>query len=413
MPSVSVIFYTHKVNADGTSPIIITVAGKKRTLANVLPNQWDSKKGRVIPKSHPNYAVINIKISNEYNRVEALILSNAFDLQRDFINYFDNLKKGIDPESKPVIEKPKTFAEIVPLYISSLPSGFSMIGYEARLKYFIREAGIGNLRSSEITKAHMDKFIKFMMDKRNKKGEPTKRSTIRTQLKIVRYASSFAEREKLDTKSEAVHNFKLPIAERSFKNKLDKAEISAFKAVNLADDTKIAEMQDMFLLALYLRGMRIGDVIQMQQEWIKDGRIVYESGKNKKLFNIKLVPDAVEIVNKYLDGRKYLFTFFKWVENETLTTEENMKERAKQVKSITANINGKLKIIAERAGIKKNVSTHIPRHTFAKLSLDVIKGNLNLGMDLTGHSNIEEYQLYIRELTQDDELDSAVDDIFS
>lgn len=408
MPTVQIIHYTPKKNSDGTSPVIILVNdGKryKRTLANVLPAQWDESKKRVKLKSHPNYSVINIKISNEYSRIEGLILSHSFDVQRDFIDYFANLKSGIEVISKDEI-KPKTFDEIIPLYISSLKSGFSMIGYEARLKYFSREAGVGMLPLSEITKDHMNKFIAFM------EGKGNKRSTMRTQLKIVRYLSSFSAANGYSPKNPVIHEFALPIANRSDKTKLNKDELSAFKSVEIKDDPTLSEMKDMFLLAVYLRGMRIGDVIQLRQEYFKNGRLVYESGKNKKLFNMKLIPEALDIVNKYLDGREYLFTFFRHKDNETLSRVENLKALASHIESITSYVNTKIKTIAKDAGITKSISTHIARHTFAKMAIEKVK-DLNLSMDLIGHSNLKEHQIYIREISETEDLDNAADDIFS
>lgn len=402
MPSVKIIHYTNKKNSDGTSPVIIQVIdGKvyKRTLANVFTNQWDAKNKRVIPRSHPNYATINIRISNEYNRIESLILSDNFNLKRDFLDYFSSK----EPEQ---VKTGLNFKQLIPLYIGQLKSGQTMVGYESRLNYFVENAGIGDLRLSEIKKHHMDKFIKFMTDKGNR------RSTMRTNLNIVGFLASFAAKQGYDTKPEAF-NFQKPIPERSLKSKLTKDELEAFKAVILPDGSKIQEIQSMFLLAVYLRGMRIGDVIQLRQDYFKEGRIRYESRKNKKVFNIKLIPEAVEIVNRYLDGREHLFTFFTHRDNVLLSTEQNLKAKAKHVSSISANINGKLKIIAEKAEpkITKNVSTHIARHTFAKMAIEKVK-DFNLSMDLVGHSNIKEHQLYIREISEAEDLDNAADEIF-
>ena len=400
MPSVKIIHYTNKINSDGTSPVIIQIIdGKvyKRTLANVFTNQWNDETKRVIPRSHPNYATINIRISNEYNRIESLILSNTFQLQRDFIDYFD----------KKETEQPKTgltFKQLIPLYISQLKSGQTMVGYESRLNYFVDNAGIGDLRLSEIKKYHMDKFIKFMTDKGNR------RSTMRTNLNIINYVATFAIKHGYDTKPEAL-NFQKPIPERSLKNKLTKDELEAFKAVVLPEGSKIKEIQDMFMLAVYLRGMRIGDVIQLRQDYFKEGRIRYESHKNKKVFNIKLIPEAIEIVNRYLDGREHLFTFFNHKDNPALSLERNLKNKAIHISAISANINGKLKIIAEKAKITKNVSFHIARHIFAVLAIAKVK-DFNISMDLLGHSNIKEHQLYIREISEAEDLDNAADEIF-
>lgn len=403
MPSVKILHYTNKKNSDGTSPVIIQVIdGKvyKRTLANVFINQWDAKNKRVIPRSHPNYATINIRISNEYNRIESLILSDNFNLKRDFVDYFSS------SVSKDSLHTALTFKELIPLYISQLKSGQTMVGYESRLNYFVDNAGIGNLRLSEIKKHHMDKFIKFMTDKGNR------RSTMRTNLNIVGFLASFATKHGYDTKPEAL-NFQKPIPERSLKSKLTKDELEAFKAVILPEGSKIKEIQDMFMLAVYLRGMRIGDVIQLRQDYFKEGRIRYESHKNKKVFNIKLIPEAVEIVNRYLDGREHLFTFFTHRDDVLLSTEQNLKNKARHISNISANVNGKLKIIAEKAEpkITKNVSTHIARHTFAKMAIEKVK-DFNLSMDLVGHSNIKEHQLYIREISEAEDLDNAADEIF-
>ncbi|MEB0262285.1 tyrosine-type recombinase/integrase [Mucilaginibacter sp. 10I4] len=404
MFTVHIIHYTHKVNANGTSPVTIQVKKKKRTLANILPTQWNDEKKRVITKSHPNYATINIKIAEEYNRVEQLILNGTFDLQSDFIDYFDNKDGG---ELK-VANTGSTlsFKDLCKLYISSLKSGQSMVSYEPRLNDFIKTAGIGDLALHQITRKHLDKYIQSMVDAKNM------RSTMRTKLKIVRFVSSFAEKVKRGVKNPILHEDQLPTPERSFKKKLVRAELSGFKDFKINDDPLGIEVQDMFLLAIYLRGMRIGDVIQLRQDYFQDGRLIYESGKNKKAFNIKLIPDALSIVAKYLDGREYLFTLFNFKYNEAQSLELNMKSRAKHVKDITSRVNKKLKEIGNDAGLTKKISTHIARHTFAKMAIESVK-DFNLSMDLIGHSNIKEHQLYIREISEAEDLDAAADNIFS
>lgn len=413
MPTVKIIQYTAKTNTDGTSPIVIQVFDVKkykRTLANVRPDQWDADKLRVKPKSHPNYATINIKISNEYNRLEKLILNNQFNLQRDFIDHFANLKAGVDPETHtppPVAEK--TFKDIIKLYVTHLKSGQSKSAYEIRLNYFIDKATLPeDLRISQITTSHIDKYYAYQVTKGNKP------SSIRTNIKIIKFAANFAFKAGYDVMSKDLANYKLPKAGRTIKEKLTIAELAAFARVELKEGSRIKEIQDMFMLAVYLRGMRIGDVIQLKQDYVKTDRVVYVSEKNEKTFNIKLVPEAVQIVNRYLDGREYLFTFFKWKFNETLSADENAIKLAEHIKSITANINGKLKIIAGKAEpkITKNVSTHIARHTFAKMAIDKVK-DLNISMDLVGHSRLKDHEDYIRELSQDDDLDAAADSIFS
>lgn len=413
MASVKILHYTHKVNTDGTNPVVIQVIDgvpKKRTLANVLASQWDEEKGRVKPRSHPNYAAINVLISDEYNRIEKLILNNEFELNRDFVEYFDNKKKKI-VSSTPGVKTGYTFKEICKLYVSSLKSGFSMLSYESRLKYFIEKSELGNLKSSQITTAHIDKFVKWHRDKGNQN------STIRTNLKIIRFASSFAAKHKYDTRSPDLHEYELPIAENVVKKKLNKQQLESFKSAQIKNENpalkaKGEEVQDMFMLAIYLRGMRIGDVIQIKQECFVKGRYVYNSAKSNAYFDIKLIPAALEIVEKYLDGREYLFHWFNWKPNESLTEEENKKSHAQHIKSITANINKILKSVAKDGGVTVSVNSHLAKHTFGKMAIDKVK-DFNKSMDLLGHTTIKAHQTYIREINLADELDAAADDIFS
>lgn len=407
MPSVNIIYYTHKVNSDGSSPVVIQIIDgqpKKRTLANVFKHQWNEDALRVKPKTHPNYAAINILISDEYNRIEKLIINGEFDLKRDFIDYFDRKKKK---PSKPM-EKTTglSFAEIGKLYIKSLNSGASMLTYESRINFFIELNQLGNLKASEITKEHIDKYVKWQRDKGNMD------STIRTNIKIIRFPASFAVKHEYDTMSPHLQTYPLPRAANAIKKKLTKEQVQVFKEVKIDLDkpkikAKYEEVQDMFLLAIYLRGMRIGDVIQIKQADFKNGRYFYTSAKSETGFDIKLVPQAQEIVNKHLDGREYLFNWFKWIESPELSNQENKKSRAQHIKTITANINKILKQISKNNAL----STHMAKHTFGKMTIDAVK-DINKSMDMLGHTSMAAHQTYIRELSKTEELDNAADKIF-
>ena len=65
------------------------------------------------------------------------------------------------------------------------------------------------------------------------------------------------------------------------------------------------------------------------------------------------------------------------------------------ISSATAIINKRLKRIAVKAGIKKNLSTHVGRHSFATM---LISGNINLAVikELLGHSDVKITQVYAK-----------------
>lgn len=79
----------------------------------------------------------------------------------------------------------------------------------------------------------------------------------------------------------------------------------------------------MFLLSIYLRGVRISDIIQLKESYFVDGRTKYTDQKTGKTFDIKLIPEAVEIFNRYKTGSEYLFSFFTYQPDKLKSESEN------------------------------------------------------------------------------------------
>ncbi|WP_394353140.1 site-specific integrase [Mucilaginibacter humi] len=94
--------------------------------------------------------------------------------------------------------------------------------------------------------------------------------------------------------------------------------------------------------------------------------------------NVPLIPQAIEILNKY-EGH-----LCRDVENKLLPVKSNQK------------MNAYLKEIADLAGIDKNLTTHIARHTFATtvtLDNDVPLESVS---KMLGHTKLTTTQIYAR-----------------
>ena len=83
------------------------------------------------------------------------------------------------------------------------------------------------------------------------------------------------------------------------------------------------------------------------------------------------------------------------VDIETVSAQEALNA----ISSATAIINRKLKIIAEKAGINKKLSTHVGRHSFATM---LVTGDVNLltVRDLLGHGDVRVTQIYARVISK-------------
>lgn len=401
MASVKIIHYTQKVYSNGTSPVILQIIQgksiKRKVIASVLPEQWNDKDKRVKPKKHPNYAIINNNLSDEFNRIEGLLLKNP-NAQVELL---------FPKEDMPPVDT-LTFWKIADIYLQTLvlKSGWTYLTFRGIINKFSRSVNNPGLLLSEISQRHLQKYLNDMQEAKN--GE----RTIYNNFKVLRFVNEFGQRNKYDARSEDLQDFKVPTGGKSLKIKLTTEELSALATYELKPGTKLSEIRDMFMLAVYLRGIRISDVIQLKHSYIVGGRLIYNSGKTGKDFNIKLIPEALTILSRYQNNREYIFSFYDFKPDPSKSQTENELARVVILKNITANINNKLKKIAEKAGIKKNISTHIARHTFARMALDKIKDS-NITMDLLGHSSMKVHEAYIREISQDDELDAAADSIFS
>lgn len=155
---------------------------------------------------------------------------------------------------------------------------------------------------------------------------------------------------------------------------------------NLSDDLlgeSVAFARDLFLFQAY-SGISFCDtqaltrdylmILQGEEYLVKD-REKNLNHANSNFFSVPVSQDMNELLKKFANHPKIAGT------NRLIPPISN------------SNYNKHLKIIKAYAGIKKNLSTHIGRHTFACLFLEG-GGSLEVLMKLLGHSRISQTQEY-------------------
>lgn len=143
---------------------------------------------------------------------------------------------------------------------------------------------------------------------------------------------------------------------------------------------------DMFVFRYYCLGMRIKDQLLLTRNQILNGRLLYTTHKTKKHFDFKLPKECLRIIEKYPDG-KYVFPI--------------MNKSVSNIPNIISCINRCLKKAGKYAGIKKVISTHSARHTFAFINQG--KGLMFL-QQAFDHEAPETTQGYIESLSNQDNL---------
>jgi len=387
--SVNVRLYKSKTYSDGSHPVILQyiIDGKvkKKVLTKCLPSDWDAKTLRLKSKCR-NAARINHFISSEYAKAE----SNLYDLKsgdKELSDVFNAKKK---------LSLNEAFEAELTRFKTEHKSGAydKILAIRAQIKDT-------SIPISNIDPSWLKKQISVWI------GSGNNGATIRKKLKLLRGMIGRYSEKGIAEELRAVT---VP-AQKAVKQKLTADELSRLENLLLPDGEMVTVVRDMFLMQIYLRGIRIGDLLQAHSEDFKEGRYSYRADKTGKQMNIRLIPKAQVIFERYQNKHERLFPFFRWKPNNKLSDFENERGRLKHKESCTSSVNRYLKIIAAMAGITKPLSSHIARHTFARMAIDKIN-NPMVTMELLGHSSLAVHQSYLSDIRKDDELDKAADDIF-
>lgn len=147
--------------------------------------------------------------------------------------------------------------------------------------------------------------------------------------------------------------------------------------------------RDVFLFSFYAMGMPFVDVAFLRKNQIQNGTISYYRHKTGQRICICLEPCMLEIIRKYQSMQnEYIFPIIEHA-HQHRTTKEYLYQLGKY--------NRTLKRLAQRAGIKTNLTSYVVRHTWASLAY---QSNVELPVisKALGHTNTETTMVYIKEI---------------
>ena len=231
-----------------------------------------------------------------------------------------------------------------------------------------------DVRLCDIDKEFCINFINFLRTARKHNGEKYSAKTIFVYTAELKAVLNEAVREDLIVKNpmsllSSVEKPREPSSTREF---LTAEELERLKAT----PCKYKEVKDAFLFSCY-SGLRLSDVENLRWsnlEKTDNGKIQVAliQGKTKQPNRIQLPTYALSCLPAYRKGNELIF---------------NLPSRPVLTRAI--------KNWAENAGITKNVSFHIARHTFAT-SLLTMGADLYTTSKLLGHTKITTTQIYAK-----------------
>lgn len=394
MASLKLILHS-KAYSDGTQAVMIqliyeTLAGrqfKRKTICKIDKKHWNESKCR-IKSSHPNATSLNQTIANEFHDCERRLL----DLQR----------KKVPITAELVFEERKDQTGLI----------------AAATAYIERMRGRGSYHSAEKYSSHVNRISQFQKDvdialdditedwilkfSRWLKENGTKSdNTLRKRMQFLGTIFEDARKRGLMTVD--------PLALLAFpkqqtrKPRLTIDQIQTLETIELYG--LLARSRDTFLLQFYLYGSRISDVLLLRPVDIQTGaewRVEYTSLKTGDLISVPLRGKARELVEKYYKpDAPYLLPWMTNVRLPNLTDEENTKLIGDEVESRSAQININLKKVAKKAEIPIKLTTHVARHTFARLADSKVADKRKISAAL-GHSKFSTTEEYLEDLRMSD-----------
>ncbi len=399
MASIKVILRKNKTNAEGKHPIALQIIKDRRPslihLGQYLDEKdWDISKS-MVRKSHPNHVRLNNMIRKK--------LAEASDKSLELENQKDHVSaKAIKSRIKR--KAGETFFSQGKLYLDGLKKAGRYNRYSAdapRIERFKEFLG-GDVAFPEISIATLERF-KAWLKGTYKVGD----RTVANYLVVIRSVFSLA------MKAELVDAKHYPFGKGKLKIKFPDTSKVGLSAEEIAalEQAELPELQNhsrnLFLFSFYMAGMRISDVLRLRWSDIQDGRLHYIMGKNNKGGNLKLPEKANAILEQYREDEPTHDLIFPQLKSLFSLASNNDIQR--RIKSHVHDLNKQLRLAGQAAKIKKKLSMHIARHSFAQLAGDKI--DIRVLQSLYRHSSIQTtigYQSNFITKRADDALEAVI-----
>lgn len=339
-------------------------------------SKWDSKNGKFIGNTSGVYAMNELL---ERMRFDAVTIYNEMRSRNQDITV-DLLRLKLKGEGE---IKRKTLLEVCNLYNSNaeklIDIEFGKITHGRYLhcakiieKFILHKFGLKDIILDSVKYSFAIEFEYFL-----KTEIKLHQNTLIKYIQYLNRVMDFAvQYEWLDRN--VMSTFKCSTVETK-KEYLTQAELDTLQYKEI-DIDRLSEIRDVFVFCCYT-GYAYIDVVSLTKDNIVTGingmKWIYTSRqKTKHTANVPLMQKAEEIIEKYSDHPDC-------IKNGTvLPTKSNQRT------------NTYLKELADICGIKKPLTTHIARHTFATTVLLSNGVSMESTSKMLGHKSIKTTQIY-------------------
>ena len=316
--------------------------------------------GMIFPKSDKSAKAKTARLANLYADVENYVLSHPNDTVEELK---DHLKEVINGAKK---SDTSSFV----CYIRKIAETKGR--YNTQRNYE-RVARAIEIYDKDCTFESVDKkWIVSYIDHERRKGR--KDNGIQTDIQILKFVFNSAIEDEITDK--------FPFRGVSVKKEQTKKRCLSLEQLRAIRDFKLtgkkAMYRDCFMLSFYLIGINISDLLFLPKTSLKNGRIIYKRNKTGKLYDIKVEPEAMEIIARHKSRKKDRLLSFLEEGDATITN------------TFANNLTRHLRTIGEKERhsyyvtvhpIEEGITSYWSRHTWATMASE-----LDIPMEVIGRS---------------------------
>ncbi len=356
MVNLKALLDTRRQKSDGSFNIIFRITHNRKvyTLNSGFQTKelhWNDKRNE-IDKSHPNAKILNLKITQQYFKIQQAILQLDDDFSMEQLRFMidDNPKKQMNTTFKAFSDK------LISQMIEVNRTGNAIV-YQTAVNRLLSFYGRDDLGFHEIDYSLLDHFSHHL----SMKG--LKQNSISNYFRSIRAIYNKAIKAKIVERASYPFSEISIRTEKTAKRAISKDDILKLKQLDLEVNSTAERSLKCFLLSFYLRGISFTDLAYLKQSNIIDGRAEYKRRKTHKTYSIKLFPEAQILFEQlHVDGSDYLLPILP---NDTL---EDSLETKKVIRQFIKTTNKYLKRLSELVGLCSPVTTYTSRHSFGTIA---------------------------------------------
>jgi len=271
-------------------------------------------------------------------------------------------------------------------------------------RYLNRKAEKKNLHTYRNKRSALDSFSKFVIERKGDRILPFEEmlpdlildyddylvvdnNSDSTRIVKIGIIKSLVKSAKnmglLDTNLDPFSAYKKPSKKDTRNVILNGDELRKFEDVDLSEYPEASLARDAFMFSFYCYGMRCSDVLRLKRSNVEGDAIRFTILKTNDFKSIPLREESKVIIERYLEPGnedEYIFPLLR------RKPKQGRKDEAARRTYANQQINKGLRQAVQMAGIKKHITFHCARHSFAAKAVTAGASLWNLQQAL-GHKH--------------------------